>query len=158
MVPYWLAHPQELHRLSQEDNPDTTQHWGEATDLVCSFMKASFCRGSNGAHNISDQDNIFFPWLTRLKNFEKTFRQGLQSRQKKPMQTHIHLFRKDKCYSLNPQNAKLLETWEEARWRKSLHNLRTKLNYEQVPDAKHLGVEGRSCIQFNPHSKQICAI
>lgn len=54
-----LPHPQELHRLSREDDPATMQHWGEATGLVCSFMKASGC-SSNGAHNVSDQDNILF--------------------------------------------------------------------------------------------------
>lgn len=62
-----LLHPQVLHRFPQEDNPDATQHWREATDFVCSFTKASGRRSSSGAHNVSDQENISFPLINQTE-------------------------------------------------------------------------------------------
>lgn len=75
---------------------------------------------------------------TKPKEFEKTFREGWQRREKKHLGTY----------------------WEGARWKQTLHNLRTQLwlYYQRVVDAKHPGAEGEGCIQFNLHSKQIRAI
>lgn len=80
--------------------------------------------------------------------------------------SHVYLEKSDVTVKAS-RNKKLLKLggwrggWEGvATWRKTCHYLRLKLGlyYQQVPDAKHLGTEGGVCIQFDPHSKQICAI
>jgi len=80
-----LPHPWELYRLSPEDNPDTTQHWGEATNFTC---RAAAMELTMSLIRIT----IFVPQLTRLKKFEKTFRGSLQSRLKKHICTYKYIF------------------------------------------------------------------